>query len=175
MSSDPAKAKSIFLQAVEKYDPDDWKAFLDEACTESPELRKDVEVLLRAHAQAGAFLEQGAAAPSPTVGQPISEQPGDTIGPHKLLQQIGEGGMGVVFMSDQTEPVERRVALKVLPFASILDKTQLTRFKNEARAAASLDHPNVVHVHSVGTERGVHYYAMQFVEGQTVGEVIAAE
>jgi serine/threonine protein kinase len=69
--------------------------------------------------------------------------------------------------------VGRHVALKVLPFAAVLDPKQLQRFKNEAQAAAALDHPNIVHVHCVGCQRGVHYYAMQLIEGQTLADVIA--
>jgi serine/threonine protein kinase len=81
--------------------------------------------------------------------------------------------MGVVYEAEQIS-LGRRVALKVLPFASMLDERQLQRFKNEARAAATLNHPNIVPVYSVGCERGVHFYAMQFIEGQTLAAVIEA-
>jgi WD40 repeat protein/serine/threonine protein kinase len=91
-----------------------------------------------------------------------------------IKQEIGRGGMGVVYEAEQIS-LGRRVALKMLPFASILNRNQLERFKNEARAAASLDHPNVVQVYSVGSHRGVHYYAMQYVDGQTVADLIAAQ
>ncbi len=94
-----------------------------------------------------------------------------TLGDFRILRQIGQGGMGVVYEAEQIS-LHRRVALKVLPFAAVLDQKQLQRFKNEALAAASLDHPNIVHVHSVGCERGVHYYAMQYIEGRTLAQVI---
>jgi len=94
------------------------------------------------------------------------------LGDFRILREIGRGGMGIVYEAEQIS-LGRRMALKVLPFANILDERQLTRFRNEARAAASLDHPNVVQVHSVGCERGVHYYAMPYVEGKTLAEVIA--
>ncbi len=102
MATDPAKVKSIFLQAVEHRQPAEWKAFLDQACVDHPELRREVEILLEAHAQAGAFLESGTRVEQ-TISQggaeqTVPEQAGAQIGPYKLLQQIGEGGMGVVYM-----------------------------------------------------------------------------
>lgn len=94
-----------------------------------------------------------------------------TLGDFEILEEIGRGGMGVVYEARQMS-LDRRVALKVLPFAAILDERQLTRFKNEARAAASLHHNNIVHVYSVGCERGVHYYAMEYVPGRTLAAII---
>jgi serine/threonine protein kinase len=94
-----------------------------------------------------------------------------TLGDFRIQREIGRGGMGVVYEAEQIS-LGRRVALKVLPFASMLDERQLQRFKNEARAAATLNHPNIVPVHFVGCERGVHFYAMQYIEGQTLAAVI---
>jgi eukaryotic-like serine/threonine-protein kinase len=94
------------------------------------------------------------------------------LGDFRILRELGRGGMGVVYEAEQIS-LGRRVALKVLPFAAMLDKQQLARFKNEARAAATLDHPNIVAIHSVGTERGVHYYAMQLIGGQSLAQMIA--
>lgn len=96
---------------------------------------------------------------------------GGTLGDFRLIREIGRGGMGVVYEAEQIS-LDRRVALKVLPFASVLDDRQLQRFKNEAQAAAQLHHTNIVTVFSVGCTRGVHYYAMQFVEGHTLANVI---
>lgn len=96
---------------------------------------------------------------------------GGTLGDFRLVREIGRGGMGVVYEAEQIS-LDRRVALKVLPFASVLDDRQLQRFKNEAQAAAQLHHTNIVPVFSVGCTRGVHYYAMQFVEGHTLSNVI---
>jgi eukaryotic-like serine/threonine-protein kinase len=93
------------------------------------------------------------------------------LGDFYLLRQIGQGGMGIVYEAEQLSLV-RRVALKVLPFAAALDAKQLQRFKNEAQAAAHLHHPNIVPVYTVGCERGVHYYAMQFIEGQSLATMI---
>ena len=93
------------------------------------------------------------------------------LGDFRILREIGRGGMGVVYEAEQIS-LHRRVALKMLPFAAVLDARQLQRFQNEAVAAASLKHPNIVQVYSVGCERGIHYYAMEYVEGQTLAGVI---
>jgi serine/threonine protein kinase/tetratricopeptide (TPR) repeat protein len=95
-----------------------------------------------------------------------------TLGDFRILQEIGRGGMGVVYEAEQIS-LNRRVAVKVLPFAGALDHKQLQRFKNEAQAAAGLHHTNIVPVHFVGCERGVHFYAMQYIDGRTLAAVIA--
>ncbi len=97
--------------------------------------------------------------------------PTANLGDFRIIRELGRGGMGVVYEAEQLS-LGRRVALKVLPFAAMLDKQQLARFKSEARAAATLDHPNIVAIHSVGCERGVHYYAMQLIEGQSLAQVV---
>jgi hypothetical protein len=94
------------------------------------------------------------------------------LGDFVLLREVGRGGMGVVFEARQLS-LGRRVAVKVLPFAAVLDSKQIARFKNEAQAAAQLLHPNIVPVFAVGVERGVHYYAMQFIDGQPLDRTIA--
>jgi serine/threonine protein kinase len=93
------------------------------------------------------------------------------LGDYRLLREVGRGGMGIVYEAEQIS-LGRRVALKVLPFASTLDARQLQRFKNEAHAAGQLHHTNIVPVYGTGCERGVHYYAMQFIDGQTVAALI---
>jgi serine/threonine protein kinase/tetratricopeptide (TPR) repeat protein len=104
-------------------------------------------------------------------GSSSSEDRG-RLGDFRILREIGRGGMGVVYEAEQVS-LDRRVALKVLPFAAALDGKQLLRFKNEAQAAAHLHHTHIVPVYAVGCERGVHYYAMQFIEGQTLAAMIA--
>lgn len=94
------------------------------------------------------------------------------LGDYRLVREFGRGGMGVVYEAEQIS-LRRRVALKILPFAAALDAKQLQRFKNEAMAAGNLHHQNIVPVHAVGTERGVHYYAMQFIDGQTLAALIS--
>ena len=96
------------------------------------------------------------------------------LGDFRIIREVGRGGMGVVYEAEQIS-LGRRVALKVLPFAATMDPKQLQRFHNEAKAAASLHHEHIVPVYAVGCERGVHYYAMQFIDGTTLAEVIAGE
>ncbi len=109
-------------------------------------------------------------------GGRVSVGPADAengrLGDFRILREVGRGGMGIVYEAEQIS-LNRRVAIKVLPFASALDPRQLQRFKNEASAAAHLRHENIVSVHAVGCERGVHFYAMQFVEGQSLAALIA--
>jgi serine/threonine protein kinase len=99
-------------------------------------------------------------------------EPEAPLGDFRILREIGRGGMGVVYEAMQVS-LGRRVALKVLPFASALDPRRLQRFRTEAQAAARLHHTNIVPVHAVGCERGLHYYAMQLIEGQTLAAVVA--
>ncbi len=130
----------------------------------APYLQRLVEL----HDVAAAFGHCGAAPPA------AEEHSGDErrLGDFVLLEEIGRGGMGVVYEARQIS-LSRRVALKVLPFAAVLDSRQIARFKNEAQAAAQLHHPNIVPVFAVGAERGVHYYAMQFIDGQPLDRAIA--
>ncbi|MEM9646324.1 MAG: protein kinase, partial [Planctomycetota bacterium] len=94
------------------------------------------------------------------------------LGDFELQQEIGRGGMGVVYRARQIS-LDRLVAIKLLPFASTLDSKQILRFKNEAHAAAQLNHPNIVPVHAIGAERGVHFYAMQYIDGCSLDTFIA--
>ena len=105
---------------------------------------------------------------APPLDQPVTEQPGDSIGPYKLLQQIGEGGMGVVYMAEQTEPVERRVALKIIKPG--MDTRQvIARFEAERQALAMMDHPNIAKVLDAGTtDTGRPYFVMELVKGMPV-------
>jgi WD40 repeat protein/serine/threonine protein kinase len=106
---------------------------------------------------------------SPRADDP--DAPG-RLGDFRILREVGRGGMGVVYEAEQIS-LARRVALKVLPFAATMDSRQLQRFQNEARAAASLEHPHIVPVYGVGCERGVHYYTMKFIDGKSLAQVIA--
>src|SRR5262249_31839810 len=134
--------EDIFLAAVEKA-PADRAAYLDFACGADAELRAQVEALLRSHEEAGSLLEQPLFRPSPTVDYShAAEQPGTVIDPYKLIQQIGEGGMGTVWMAQQTEPVKRLVAVKLIKAG--MDSGQvIARFEAERQALALMDHPNI--------------------------------
>ena len=120
MDSWNPKANEIFLQALDLRSPRERSAYLDEACGTDAVLRAQVEALLSASERAGSFLEEPAVAPpasddGPSTSDPRPiEGPGMRIGPYKLLQQIGEGGMGIVYMAEQEEPVRRKVALKII-------------------------------------------------------------
>src|SRR5262249_21938148 len=94
------------------------------------------------------------------------------LGDFRILREVARGGMGVVYEAEQIS-LDRRVALKVLPFAATMDPRQLQRFRHEARAAAMLHHPHIVPVYGVGCERGTHYYAMQLIDGCSLAQVIA--
>jgi serine/threonine protein kinase/WD40 repeat protein len=158
----PRTEESIFAEALEQSSAEARMAFLDRACGSDAALRRRVEALLKSHEQADAFLRPP---PAATVTQPAPERPGSWIGPYKLLQQLGEGGMGVVFMAEQAEPVRRRVALKVIKPG--LDSAQvLARFEAERQALALMDHPNIARVYDAGeTEGGRPYFVMELVHG----------
>jgi serine/threonine protein kinase/Flp pilus assembly protein TadD len=118
------------------------------------------------------LLHPSGPTPAPAAGGPSPElTPEGSLGDFRLVREIGRGGMGVVYEAVQIS-LGRRVALKVLPFAAALDARQLQRFKNEAQAAAHLHHQHIVPVHAVGCERGVHFYAMQYIEGHTLAALI---
>jgi hypothetical protein len=145
----------------------------------------DIEALVQAHPKYEEQLRQlwpalqllaEAATASAARGESANERRPDEpapglLGDFRIVREIGRGGMGVVYEAEQIS-LGRRVALKVLPFAAALDSRQLQRFRNEAHAAAQLHHTNIVPVYAVGTDRGVHYYAMQFIEGQTLAAAI---
>jgi serine/threonine protein kinase len=170
MSSDPAKAKSVFLQAVEKHKPTGWAVFLDEACADDPDLRREVELLLAAHSQAESFLEHGLVVPDATFAPPIAEEPGSLIGSYKLLQQIGEGGFGSVYLAEQQEPVRRKVALKIIKLG-MDTKHVIGRFAAERQALALMDHPNIAKILDAGaTEGGRPYFVMDYVRGIPITE-----
>src|SRR5262249_704111 len=111
------------------------------------------------------------AAPLRPAVQAAQAEPHE-LGDFRILREIGRGGMGIVYEAEQIS-LGRRVALKVLPFAATLDARQSQRFQNEARAAAQLHHTNIVPVYAVGCERGVHFYAMQYIEGHGLADVIS--
>src|ERR1035438_3835410 len=148
-------------------------AYLDKACVGDDALRKHVEDLLRASEVAGAFIERPAQVPpgpGGTVRFPVipAEKLGDRIGRYKLLQQIGEGGCGVVYMAEQEEPVRRRVALKVIKLG-MDTKSVIGRFEAERQALALMDHPNIAKVLEAGaTDTGRPYFVMELVRGTKI-------
>ena len=103
---------------------------------------------------------------------PTSEIAGKQLGDYRLIRELGRGGMGIVYLAQQLS-LDRMVAVKLLPFASLLEPKYIERFKNEARAAAQLEHPNIVPVYSIGLDDGIHYYAMRYITGQSLDQVIS--
>ncbi|MEY2409173.1 MAG: eukaryotic-like serine/threonine-protein kinase [Verrucomicrobiota bacterium] len=167
----PKGEETIFAEAL-RLPPEERAAYLAQSTIGNAELRQRVESLLGSYAT-GNFLEQAAAPQLPQtfhVTIPLTEKPGDTIGRYKLLQQIGEGGCGVVYMAEQTEPVRRRVALKIIKLG--LDtKSVIARFEAERQAVAMMDHPNIAKVFDAGaTEAGRPYFVMELVRGMKITE-----
>jgi serine/threonine protein kinase/tetratricopeptide (TPR) repeat protein len=156
--------ESIFLAAIDKAPGAERRAFLNEACSGDDALRHRVEQLLEADARAKGILEHGPAGVN-AQDEPAGECPGDRIGPYELVELIGEGGMGVIFLAEQREPVNRRVALKVVKPG--LDTRQvLARFEAERQALAMMDHPNIAKIHDAGTTAGGRpYFVMELVQG----------
>src|SRR5262249_32611114 len=137
------------------------------ACGHDAELRARVEALLRAHIHAGGFLAatEGSNDRERKADEAPSERPGTIIGPYKLLQQIGEGGMGTVYMAEQTEPVQRKAALKIIK-PGMDSKQVIARFEAERQALALMDHPNIAKVLDADTTaNGRPYFVMELVKG----------
>jgi serine/threonine-protein kinase len=142
-------------------------AFLDAACAGDVALRERLEILLRAHDNPGSFLGAPALSPEATSA-PVC---GSVIGPYRLVQEIGAGGMGTVWKAQQTVPVKRLVALKVI--RSGMDSQQvLARFEKERQALAQMDHPNIVPIYDCGEHQGQHYFAMKLMEGGSLSQQI---
>ncbi len=195
MNPSEADLKSIFCEALNHPAGADRAAYLDRACGSNTALRLQVESLLKAHDEAGSFLSSGVAQPAsasaanstrdhtpepavvsesdPTAsagGSEIAEGPGTTIGPYKLLQKIGEGGMGAVFMAEQERPVRRKVALKVIKPGMDTARV-IARFEAERQALAIMDHINIARVLDAGaTATGRPFFVMELVKGVPITE-----
>jgi tetratricopeptide (TPR) repeat protein len=160
-------SESGIFKAAVKLPPERRAAYLDQACGPDAELRAEVESLLRAHDATSGFLEHVPAGPDPTEDyRPIAERPGTVIaGRYKLLEEIGQGGMGTVWAAEQTTPVRRKVALKLIK-AGMDSRSVLARFEAERQALALMDHPNIAKVLDGGiTESGRPYFVMEYVKG----------
>ena len=150
MSDSPPDVLAIFTEAVAQPTEEERARFLDVACGTDPRIRQRIDTLLRAHFDAGRFLGGNSPEETPTAAQHVAGKAGIHIGPYKLLQQIGEGGMGSVYLAEQTHPVQRRVALKLIKPG--LDSRQvIARFEAERQALALMDHPNIAKVLDAGT------------------------
>ena len=163
--------QNIFAKAL-SLPPEDRAAYLGQSTNGEPELRRRVESLLQSY-EAGDFLEEAARPQfrdSISTAVQVTEKPGDNIGRYKLLQQIGEGGCGVVYMAEQVEPVRRRVALKIIKLG-MDTKSVIARFEAERQALAMMDHPNIAKVFDAGaTATGRPYFVMELVRGVKITE-----
>ncbi|HTV39991.1 MAG TPA: protein kinase [Candidatus Sulfotelmatobacter sp.] len=166
MSASSNREEEIFEAAL-KLPEGDRAAYVDSACGGDAAMRARVTELVTAHAAAGSFMDGPVVSAKKTivVSLPLDEKPGDKIGRYKLLQQIGEGGCGVVYMAEQEEPVRRRVALKVIKLG-MDTKSVIARFEAERQALAMMDHPNIAKVLDAGaTETGRPFFVMELVRG----------
>jgi hypothetical protein len=162
VSSEQDKLNELFSEALTCASPEERRRFLDTACGADRELRGQVDSLLLAHSEAGDFLKQTVV---PRESPAIGEGPGSVIGRYRLLQVIGEGGFGVVFMAEQQEPVRRMVALKILK-PGMDTREVIARFEAERQALALMDHPNIARALDGGVaSSGRPYFVMDLVKG----------
>jgi serine/threonine protein kinase len=166
--SESSNREEALFGAASQLPPEQRAEYLRQACAGDGQLRQRVEALLQAQEQAGGFMEEPAVPagrPTMVLSIPLTEKSGDKIGHFKLLQQIGEGGCGVVYMAEQEQPVRRRVALKVIKLG-MDTKAVIARFEAERQALAMMDHPNIAKVLDAGaTENGRPYFVMELVRG----------
>jgi serine/threonine protein kinase len=171
MKKSSVDIKAIFADALEKRTDDERKAYLDKACESNAALRQRVEALLKAYGESDSVPD------APIVGsdlmpaeRALTEAPGTVIDKYKLLEKIGEGGMAVVYMAEQREPIHRRVALKIVKLG-MDTKSVIARFEAERQALAIMDHPNIAKVLDAGaTESGRPYFVMDLVPGVSITE-----
>jgi serine/threonine protein kinase/tetratricopeptide (TPR) repeat protein len=168
--------KELFHAALEK-DPPARAEFLAHACGGDVELRAEIESLIAAHERPGSFLNIAEIKPNSAAGvesdsatkQPKDLEPGSVLGHYKITRTLGEGGMGKVYLAQDTR-LGRKVALKLLPQSFTTDHDRVRRFEQEARAASALNHPNILTIHEIGAEGNTRYIATEFVEGITLRE-----
>src|SRR5437667_6148124 len=166
--------KQIFQSALER-NPAERSAFLSQACADDPALRSQVESLIASHDQAGDSIEAMAAEAATEMlddDQAVSIV-GKQISHYHVLSRIGRGGMGEVFLAQDTS-LGRKVALKLLRTDFTRNEERLRRFRQEARAASALNHPNILTIHQIGQDDSFHFMATEYVEGDTLRQRIAS-
>jgi serine/threonine protein kinase len=162
------QVEAVFQEALD-LTPPERVSFLDHVCAGDVELRDEANSLITAYDEAGAFIEQPAMAQDAHVllGADVDRQ----IGPYQIIERLGAGGMAEVYLAQDTR-LNRLVALKLLPSYFASDRARLRRFQSEARAASALNHPNILTIHEVSEDDGVYFIATEFIEGQTIRELI---
>ena len=161
------QAKDLFHEA-QGLPANDFEAFLDKACTGDPGLREQVENLLGAY-ESGFMEDSVVHKVAEVIGRESDLKEGQTIGRYQIKRSIGVGGMGEVFLADDTE-LDRPVAFKFLHRDVAEDPERVRRFIQEARAAAALNHPNILNIHEIGTFEGANYIVSEFINGETLRE-----
>ncbi|MGE4003672.1 MAG: serine/threonine-protein kinase, partial [Planctomycetaceae bacterium] len=165
-----ADEASIFADALECETPAARRAYLEDVCANDPALKTRMIELLAAHEQAGSILDLPAEPPLELLIEQLPDGPGTLVGPYKLLELIGEGGMGLVYRAEQQHPIRRQVAVKIIKPG--MDTRQvIARFEVERHALAMLDHPHIAKVYDAGmTENGRSYFVMELVRGVGIVE-----
>ena len=168
------QVNDLFQLAVER-GPEERATFLDEACRDDEGIRREVESLLTSYERAENFIESPAfeVAPELLIDERTNALVGKLIGHYRIESLIGVGGMGEVYLA-RDERLGRKAALKLLPRSLTTDETQLSRFKNEARTASALNHPNILTVYEIGAEGNVQFIATEFIEGITLRASLAS-
>ena len=164
--------KQIFQSALER-NPAERSAFLSQACADDPALRSEVESLISSHDQAGDSIEAMAVEAATEMLANDRAIVGKQIGHYQVLNRIGRGGMGEVFLAQDTS-LGRKVALKLLRSDFTSNEERLRRFRQEARAASALNHPNILTIHEIGQDDTLHFMATEYVEGETLRETYFA-
>ena len=171
MKSEEWKQIDELFQETLNHAPGDRDAFLDRACAGNENTRREVESLLAHDDQARCFLEQppGEIAAELLAAESSHFVQGQFISHYRVIDCLGAGGMGEVYLAQDTS-LNRRVAIKVLPRPLLSDSSRVLRFEQEARAASTLNHPNIVTIHEVGEVDGAHFIVAEYIEGQTLGQ-----
>src|SRR6478672_8061404 len=168
------QVSDLFQSAIERA-PEERAAFLDESCHDDEGMRREVESLLTSHERSENFIELPAfeVAPELVTNDKAGALVGKLIGHYRIESLIGVGGMGEVYLA-RDERLGRKAALKLLPDSLTTDETQLSRFKNEARSASALNHPNILTVYEIGAEGNRQFIATEFIEGMTLRASLAS-
>src|SRR3989442_566874 len=167
------QVKELFEAAL-KREPAERVAFLDGACAGDESLRREVESLLKSYEQAGSFMDAPAveAAAESLLGEQVKLSPGQRMGHYQIVNLIGEGGMGEVYLAEDVL-LGRKVALKLLPAEFTKDLPRVRRFQQEARAASALNHPNIITIHEIGEVDGLNFIVTEFIAGETLRQRMA--
>src|ERR1700752_784958 len=158
--------KTVLEEALER-DPLERESFLDEACAGDSTLRAEVDALIDSHARSGDFIESPAYEVLADSLTQTDLLPGASIGPYEIIRRLGAGGMGDIYLAEDTR-LGRKVALKPLPEHFTKDADRVRRFQLEAKAASALSHPNIITIYEIGQVDQLHYIVFEFVDGQTL-------